>query len=97
MVNTAEYVMLETEKQEDDQQHDWFESLELGETADNSYVLDFTESDMEIYSKFLDFMKLIVPPIQNSKSSSDHAGQTVDDEDDDEDDVKLYVVAYGFK
>lgn len=45
---------------------EWFDSLELGETEDNQYVLDFTDSDLKYYANYLNMMELSVPKREDS-------------------------------
>lgn len=67
---------------------EWFDSLELGDTDENSYIIDLTDSELRIYSSYLNLMRLVIPKTQ---------APVADDDDDDEDDkLRLHVVAYGF-
>lgn len=67
---------------------EWFDSLELGETDENSYIIDFTDSEFRIYPNYLHLMRLVVPKTQPVAAD--------ENEDDEDDKLRLHVVAYGF-
>lgn len=90
-VKGAELVSIVNKELDDEKEVDteWFDSLELGDTDENSYVIDLTEEGFSMYSQYLNFMKLVIPK-DNEQSNED------DDDDEEQEELKLYVVAYGF-
>jgi len=80
-VQEAELIMLFSRTKESDVDDEWFDTLVLGETEDNQYVIDFTDNETKIYPKYLNMMELSIP---KNKTDSD------------DEDLKLYVVAYGY-
>ena len=75
---------VKSEQDEDD----WIVALELGNTEDNSYMIDLTDSELRIYSEYLNFMSLVLPEPENQPDE--------DDDEEEHEELKLYVVAYGF-
>lgn len=63
-----------------DSDEPWIYPIEIADSADNSYMIDFT-GDNKIYSKYLDFMKLSYTELDNVLSDVD---------------LQIYITAYGF-
>ena len=50
-------------------------------------MIDLTDSELRIYSEYLNFMSLVLPESEN---------QPDQDDEEEHEELKLYVVAYGF-
>ena len=66
-VKGAELLSLFSRDSEESADNEWFDSLELGETEDNQYVLDFTDSELKYYANFLNMMELSVPKREDTE------------------------------
>ena len=89
-VKGAELVPIVDNLQRNESDQDWFDTLELGDTEDNAYVIDFTNEGFEIYPNYLNYMRLYIPKENETAVEGD------DEDDEEEDDLKLYVIAYGY-